>query len=50
MEHIALRREARLACLELAYDESRGVQMAVADDKGKIFHVLNALENNGQRG
>jgi hypothetical protein len=46
----SLKREARLTCFEMAYDDSRGVQIAIGDESGKIFHVLNALESNGSKG
>ncbi len=39
-----------MTSFELAYDENRGVQIAIADDKGKIFHVLNALDSAGKKG
>lgn len=42
-----MRRETKLVTFELSYDEYAGVQIAVADDFGKIFHILNAVEKNG---
>lgn len=49
-DHLAIRRETKLVTFELSYDEQTGVQIAVADDFGKIFHVLNVVEKNGQKG
>jgi WD40 repeat protein len=49
-DFFVIRREVKLTCLDLTYDETKGVQMAVGDDKGKIFHILNVIDSSGKRG
>lgn len=49
-EVIQIRREARLTSFEMAYDDQRRVQIAMGDERGKVFHVINALEGDGSKG